>query len=71
LPVDPRFVGSNPAEDDGFLRAIKVRSTSFGGEVKPSVTCKILWYVKRPLQYEGDIFRKNSRAFTKFLLISY
>jgi hypothetical protein len=30
-------VGSYPAEDDGFLKAIKVRgTTSFGGEAKPS-----------------------------------
>jgi hypothetical protein len=37
LLLDPRFAGSNPAEDDGFLRAIKIRSTtSFGGKVKPS-----------------------------------
>jgi hypothetical protein len=29
-------VGSNPTEDDGFLRVIKIRSTlSFGVEVKP------------------------------------
>jgi hypothetical protein len=31
-------MGSNPAKEDGFLRVIKIRSTtSFGGEVKPSV----------------------------------
>jgi hypothetical protein len=36
LAMDPRNAGSNPAED-GFLRAIKIRSTtSFGGEVRPS-----------------------------------
>jgi hypothetical protein len=23
LPLDPRFAGSNPAEDDGFLRVYK------------------------------------------------
>jgi hypothetical protein len=41
-------VGSIPAEGDGFLRAIKVRSTpSFGGEVKPLAPCdKILKNVK-------------------------
>lgn len=34
------FVGSNQAEVDGFLRAIKIRSiTSFGREVKPGVPC--------------------------------
>jgi hypothetical protein len=38
LPLYPRFVGSNPAKDDGFLREIKVcNMTSFGGGVKPSV----------------------------------
>jgi hypothetical protein len=37
------------AKDDGFLRAIKVRSmTSFRRELK------ILWYVKNPYEYERD-----------------
>jgi hypothetical protein len=42
--------GLNLAEDDGFLRAIKIRTrTSFGGEIKPSVPChKILLHVKEP-----------------------
>jgi hypothetical protein len=47
--MDPRFVGSNPAEDDGLLRAIKIGSTtSFRrGEVKLSVLChKTLWHIK-------------------------
>jgi hypothetical protein len=36
LPLDPRFPVSNPAEDDGFLRVIKIRSTTFfEGEVMP------------------------------------
>jgi hypothetical protein len=36
--MDPRFAGSNPAEEDGFLMAIKICTTnSFGGEVKPLV----------------------------------
>jgi hypothetical protein len=31
LPLDPRFASSNTAEDDDFLGAIKIRSTtSFG-----------------------------------------
>jgi hypothetical protein len=34
--LDPRFAGSNLAEVDGFLRAIKIHSMlSFRGEVKP------------------------------------
>jgi hypothetical protein len=40
LATGPRFAGLNPVEDNGFLRAIKIRSTiSFGGEVKPSAPC--------------------------------
>jgi hypothetical protein len=41
-------IGSNPGEDDCFLRTIKIRNkTSFGVEVKPSVPCrKILQHVK-------------------------
>jgi hypothetical protein len=51
LPLDPRFADSNPAEDDGFLRVIKIRSTtSFGGEVKPSAPCRRLTACKRTLQ---------------------
>jgi hypothetical protein len=48
--------GSNPAVNDGFLMAIKIRNTaSFGGEVKPSVTCrKILRHVKEKYVYERD-----------------
>jgi hypothetical protein len=50
LPLDPRFAGSNPAEDDKVLRTIKIRcTTSFGGEIKPSAPChKILRHVKYP-----------------------
>jgi hypothetical protein len=41
------IAGSNPAEDDRFLSAIKIRRrASFTEEVKPSVTCKILGHVK-------------------------
>jgi hypothetical protein len=35
LVIAPRVSGANPAEGDGFLRAIKIRrTTSFGREVK-------------------------------------
>jgi hypothetical protein len=55
LPLDPRFAGSNPAEDDGFSRVTKIRSTpSFGGEVKPSVPCRRLRHVKEPYEHERD-----------------
>jgi hypothetical protein len=62
IPLDPRIAGSNPAESDGLLRAIKIRSTlSFGGEVKPSVPCrKILLLIKSPFIYDSDTDRQNS-----------
>jgi hypothetical protein len=51
LPLDPRFAGSNPAEGDGFLRVIKIRSTtSFKGEVKPSVPGYRFMACKRTLR---------------------
>jgi hypothetical protein len=51
LPVDPRFVGSNLAKVNGFLRAIKIHSvTSFRGEVKPLVLCRRFITCKRALQ---------------------
>jgi hypothetical protein len=48
-------LGSKLAEDDGFLRAITVRSTtSFGKEVNQSVLYrKILRYVKPVVSKEG------------------
>jgi hypothetical protein len=54
LPLDPRFAGSDLAEDSGFLRAVDIYgTTSFGGEVKLSVPCrKILRHVKEPYRYE-------------------
>jgi hypothetical protein len=41
------FMGSNQAESDRFLRAIKFHSmTPFGVEVKPSAPCyKTLWHI--------------------------
>jgi hypothetical protein len=50
LLLNTRFVGWNLAKDDGFLTAIKIRSTtSFGGEVKLAVPCrKIIRHVEEP-----------------------
>jgi hypothetical protein len=58
LSLDPRFAGSDPAEEDGFLKTNKIRSTtSFGGEVKPLVPCrKTLRHVKNPYEYEKRYF---------------
>jgi len=50
LPLDPRFASSNLVEGDGFLKAIKSRSSpSF--EVKPDAPSrKILLHVKELLK---------------------
>jgi hypothetical protein len=62
LPLDPKFAGSNPIEDDVFLRAVTIRSTtSFGWVAKPSAPCrKILRNVKVLLRYDRDTDRQNS-----------
>jgi hypothetical protein len=54
LTLDSRFAVSNPAEDDGFLRAIKIRSsTSSGAEVKPLASCrKVYGMLKIPEEYD-------------------
>jgi hypothetical protein len=59
-----RFVGSKPDENNVYLRAMQIRSsTSFGGEVKPSAPCrKILRHVKDPLRYGRDTDRQKSAA---------
>jgi hypothetical protein len=65
LPLDPRIAGSLLDEVDGFLTAIKIRSTtSFGGEVKPSVPYReILRHVKKTVRVMEEILRrKNSTA---------
>jgi hypothetical protein len=51
LATGPKVASSIPAEVDGFLRVIKIRSTtSFGGEVKPSVPCRRFTACKRTLR---------------------
>ena len=47
-PLDPRFVGSNPAGVDGFFQNVKILSmASFGREVKPLVPCRRFMAHKR------------------------
>jgi hypothetical protein len=50
MSTDPKFAGSNQTEDNGFLMAIKIRSTAFFvGEGKEVASCrKILRHVKYP-----------------------
>jgi hypothetical protein len=80
LSIGPTIRGFRPGRVWWVLRAIKIRSTtSFGGEVKPSVPyCKILWYFKEPFEVWKRYFvRKkviisfaNSYCFaTRWLLI--
>jgi hypothetical protein len=51
LAIEPKFRGFKPDRDGGFLRAIELRTLSFGEEVKPSSPCrKILRHVKEPFE---------------------
>jgi hypothetical protein len=60
LPSEPTFADSNPAENE----AIQIRNTtSFLGEVKPSVSClKVLRHVKDPFRYKKEISRRQISA---------
>ena len=54
-PLVPKFAGSNPAEAVGFLGRKKILSTpSFGGEVKPTVSCRRFAACKRSLNLRGS-----------------
>jgi hypothetical protein len=49
LATGPKGRGLKLGREDGFLMAIKIRGTpSFGWEVKPEASCKILLHVKEP-----------------------
>jgi hypothetical protein len=54
--LDVGFAGSNPAEGDGFLRAIKISSTSsFRREEKPWASCrKYDDMLNIPAEYDRD-----------------
>jgi hypothetical protein len=55
--IEPKICGFKPRRSDGLLRATKIRSTpSFRRKVKPLDPCrKILRYVNKLYEYEGDI----------------
>jgi hypothetical protein len=62
----PKLRGFKHGRERWVLRAIKVRiTTCFGGEVKPSAPCKILWHVKDTLRYERDADRQNSAPISR------
>jgi hypothetical protein len=55
LPLDTRLAGSNPAEDDGFLRAKKFGAHVVSEAVKLSAPFhKILLHIKAPAEYDRD-----------------
>jgi hypothetical protein len=62
LAIVRKVCGFNPSRGDGFLRAIKIRSTpSFGWEVKPLAPSKILRHVIITSKIERSYFvRPNS-----------
>jgi hypothetical protein len=56
-PLDPEVVGSKPGQGNGFLRAIKIRSTPFsrtGSKVGRSHVVRFLWHVKELLKFHRD-----------------
>jgi hypothetical protein len=67
----PKSRGFKPSRGDGFLSAIKIRSTPFfGWKIKPEVPCrKISRHVKYLLTYK-ILNRQNSHSLRPFLLLS-
>jgi hypothetical protein len=60
LAIGPKGGVFKPGRGDGFLRAIKIRSTpSFGWEVRPEAPCrKILRRVKRSVDVSQTLILK-------------
>jgi hypothetical protein len=75
LQLDPRFAGSNPAEDDGLLMAIIIRcTTSFWGEGKSSIPCrKILRHFKErcgAMEDESGMNRTQMRTHNRSEMVA-
>jgi hypothetical protein len=70
--IGPKVRGVKPGQGDGFLRAMKIRSTpSFVGEVQPEAPSrKILRHVKIMYKYEQKYFARlyENLAFRPLLL---
>jgi hypothetical protein len=48
LAIGPKLRGFKCCRGDGFLRALKIRSTpSFGRELKPSAPCRNIYYMQQ------------------------
>jgi hypothetical protein len=77
LATGPKVRWFIPGRGRWILAVIKIRSTtSFGGEVKPSVPCRRFTACKRTLRAWKDVRRQNSAAishprFTCFALDVY
>jgi hypothetical protein len=68
LAIRSRVRRFKPGRGDGILRAIKIRSTPFGGEVKPEAPCrKILQRVKNDL-HEQKYFTRPDLSFSSLVL---
>jgi hypothetical protein len=71
LQFDPRFASSNPIQEDGFLREIKILSTTFfiGEAVFPS-PCRNILHVKEPCgikkRFRWKVHRHFSPSFSWF-----
>jgi hypothetical protein len=65
LDTGPKIHGFKPGRGDGFLRAMKIRSTTFfEGEVKPSVPCRRFYgMLKNPMSVEEILRAQNSDNF--------
>ena len=64
----PKFAGSNPTEAVGFFQGENIlRTPPFGGEVKPSVSCRRFTVCKRSqnVTWKSGIFRQNSPAISR------
>jgi hypothetical protein len=56
IAIVTKVRGSNPPEDDGFLRAIQIHSLpSFGEEVKPLGPC---WDIGKHVKERFEIYKK-------------
>jgi hypothetical protein len=70
LPLNPRFAGLNLAEDYGFLRAIKIRSTTFfGGKGKCQPHAAIFRHVKEPCRVWKKYFIGKIQSYFSSSLI--
>jgi hypothetical protein len=69
LAIGPKIRGFKPGRCDGFLRAIKICSTSsFGGEARPSALCR---HVRDPFKGRRDTLESKINFLLQFLLLFY